>query len=309
MRAITYSQYGPPEVLQSTEIERLPLPAGHVRVAMHAAAVAPVDTKLRAGLLQHLLPITLPKVPGRDGAGIIVALADDVQGLQVGDAVCVMPAMLARGTTLKEAVLPQEQVVRKPATLTMQQAAALLQPGASAWIALMRATRIMPGMKVLIHAGSGAVGSLMVQLAHHLGAQVSATCRHAHVAAVEALGATRVIAYDREDFSVLRDQDVVFDLVGGDTHARSYQVVRPGGQLVWLVAAPLQTPAVTTGIEVTRAMITEDQEVLQQVVDLAESGVWRPVVSEVMPMAQIARAHTLLEQGRHARGRMVLELR
>jgi NADPH:quinone reductase-like Zn-dependent oxidoreductase len=308
VRAITYHQYGPPSVLQLTDIDAAPLLPGHVRVAMQAAGVAPVDTKLRAGLLQQLVPISLPKIPGRDGAGIVTAIGAGVEDVQVGDAVCVMPGMLARGTTLEVAVLPQQQLVRKPAGLGMQEAAALLQPGASAWIPLMRTASIQPGMKVLIHAGSGAVGSLMVQLARHLGAEVTATCRHANAEYVAGLGAHRVIAYDREDFSTLRDQDVVVDLVGGSTHERSYAVLRRGGHLVWLVAAPIRDRGAEFGVTVTRAMIVEDREVLQQVADLASTGVWRPAVSRVLPMAEIARAHELLEQGAVTCGRLVLDL-
>lgn len=308
VRAITYQEYGPPSVLHLTEIDEAPLLPGHVRVAMQAAGVAPVDAKLRAGLLQHQVPISLPKVPGRDGAGIVTAVGEGADDLRIGDAVCVMPAMLARGTTLAVAVLPQQQIVRKPAGLDMPAAAALLQPGASAWIPLMRTASLQPGMKVLIHAGSGAVGSLMVQLARHLGAEVTATCRHANVDYVTGLGADRVIAYDREDFSTLRDQDVVFDLVGGATHERSYAVLRPGGHLVWLVAAPIRDRGAEFGVTVTRAMITEDRDILQHIADLASAGVWRPSVSRVLPMAEIARAHELLEQGAVTRGRLVLGL-
>ncbi|WP_044528589.1 NADP-dependent oxidoreductase [Herbaspirillum sp. B65] len=308
MRAIAYHRYGPPSVLEVSELDELPLLPGHVRVAMHAAGVAPVDTKLRAGLLQHLVPLTLPKVPGRDGAGVVTAVAADVQRLQAGDAVCVMPAMLGRGTTLAEAVLPQQQVVRKPDSLSMQQAAALLQPGASAWIALMRTAPIAAGMKVFIHAGSGAVGSLMVQLAAHLGAEVTATCRSANLDYVAALGAARVIAYDREDVFGVRDQDVVIDLVGGTTHERSYALLRRGGHLVWLVAAPIRERGAEFGVTVTRALIEDNQTVLEQVVELAQRGVWRPALSGVLPMQEIALAHQMLEAGAVTRGRLVLDI-
>lgn len=308
VRAIAYHRYGPPSVLEPSDLVELPLAPDHVQVAMHAAGVAPVDTKLRAGLLQHLLPLSLPKVPGRDGAGVITAIGAEVQGLQVGDEVCVMPGMLGRGTTLACAVLPQQQVVRKPASLSMQEGAALLQPGASAWIPLLRTARIQPGMRVLIHAGSGAVGSLMVQLAAHLGADVTATCRSSNVDYVAGLGARQVIAYDRDDFSAVREQDVVIDLVGGATHDRSYPLLRRGGHLVWLVAAPIRDRGSEFGVTVTRSLIEEDQQVLQQVVDLAAQGVWRPAISAVLPMAEIARAHQMLEEGAVTRGRLVLEI-
>ncbi|MDR6396812.1 quinone oxidoreductase family protein [Herbaspirillum seropedicae] len=308
MRAICYHQYGPPSVLRLCDLDERPLPPGHVRVAMQAAGVAPVDAKLRAGRLQHLVALDLPKVPGRDGAGVITALGEGVHTLQVGEAVCVMPSMAGRGTTLAELVLPQEQVVRKPDVLSMQQAAALLQPACSAWIALMQTAPIAAGMKVFIHAGSGAVGSLMVQLAAHLGAEVTASCRSSNVEYVAALGASRVLAYDRDELGRVRDQDVVIDLVGGAAHDQSYRMLRRGGQLVWLVAAPIRERGEEFGVCVRRALIVEDQSILQQVAALAQQGVWRPAVSGVLPMQEIARAHQRIETGEVTRGRLVLDI-
>lgn len=305
-KAICYHRYGPPEVMALESIEEPALAPGQVRVSLRAAGVAPVDTKLRAGLLQAQMALPLPKVPGRDGAGVIVESA--AEGFHVGQSVCVIAGMLGQGTYAETIVLPAERVVAQPATLSSREAAALLQPGASAWIPIVRTAQVQRGMKVLVHAGSGAVGSLMVRLAAHLGAEVWATCSSANRDDVLALGAAGVIAYDKEDFSALRGFDVVFDLVGGGTHDRSYPVLKPGGQLVWLVAAPIRERGEEFKVRVVRSMIDDDPQCLREVAMLAQQGVMVPAVGQCFPLAEAARAHALLESGKAARGRIVLDI-
>ncbi len=305
-KAIRYHRYGPPEAMALESIEEPALAPGQVRVSLRAAGVAPVDTKLRAGLLQGRIELPLPKVPGRDGAGVIVESA--AEGFHVGQSVCVIAGMLDQGTYAETIVLPAERVVAQPVTLSVRQAAALLQPGASAWIPIVRTAQVQSGMKALVHAGSGAVGSLMVRLAAHLGAEVWATCSSANRDDVLALGAAGVIAYDKEDFSALRGFDVVFDLVGGGTHDRSYPVLKPGGQLVWLVAAPIRERGEEFKVRVVRSMIDDDPQCLREVAVLAQQGVMVPTVGQCFPLAEAARAHALLESGKAARGRIVLDI-
>ncbi|MFL9923045.1 NADP-dependent oxidoreductase [Herbaspirillum lusitanum] len=308
MRAIQFKEYGSPDVLKLLELEQGEVGKQDLRVRMLAAGVAPVDTKIRAGLLQAQLPIALPKIPGRDGVGIVEAIGSEVRRFSVGDTVCVMADMLSGGTSAEVIVVAEQRAVLKPVNLSRHEAAALLQPGISAWIPVVQVAAIQPGMKVLVHSGSGAVGSLMVQLAAHLGAEVTSTCRAANVDYVLGLGAQHAIAYDHGDFGTLRDQDVVFDLVGGATHERSYPVLKKGGHLVWLMAGPIVDRADEFGVRVTRAMISDQQSVLQAVADLAQQGVLRPRVSEVRPLADAAGAHAALERGQITRGRLVLDI-
>jgi NADPH:quinone reductase-like Zn-dependent oxidoreductase len=309
MRAIQFRQYGPPQVLRLEELDLLAPGPGQVRVRMLAAGVAPVDAKIRSGLLQAQLPMALPKIPGRDGVGMIDAVGANVTGLVIGDSVCIIADMLTGGTYAESVIVAQEHAVLTPRGLSVHAAAALLQPGLSACIPVLEVAQVKPGMKVLVHSGSGAVGSLMVQLASHLGAEVSATCRTANRDYVYELGASKVIAYDGEDLGQLRDQDVVFDLVGGSTHERSYPVLKKGGHLVWLVAAPIIDRSVQYGVRVSRALITNSRQQLQQVVNLAAQEVLRPRVAQVMPLTEAAAAHAALEQAMITRGRLVLEIR
>lgn len=309
MLALQFSRYGAPDVLETVE---LPLPEpgpGEVRVRLLAAGVAPVDAKLRAGLLQAHFPLVLPKIPGRDGVGVVDRVGPGVQGVQRGDAVCVTSDALRAGTYAEAVVCSAERVVARPLGLSDHEAAALLQPGVSAWISVMETAQVQPGMRVLVHGGAGAVGSLMVQLCRHLGAEVSATCRADNRDYVVGLGAAHAVAYDTEDFgTVLRNQDVVFDLVGGDTHARSYPVLQPGGHLVYLTAAPIVDQGPAFGVRVTRTPVADSSRVLQAVADLASQGIWRERVAGVFRLADAAQAHAAIEKGQVTRGRLVLDI-
>ena len=309
MQAILYDRYGAPEVLHVANVPDPEPAAGEVRVRLFAAGLAPVDTKLRAGLLQTFFALPLPKIPGRDGVGVVDRLGPGVTAFAVGAPVCVLADQLGAGTSAEFVVCAAQRVVPRPAGQSTHQAAALLQPGLSAWIGVMETARVAPGMRVLVHGGAGAVGSLMVQLCRHLGADVSATCRADNRDYVVGLGAARAFAYDRDDdFGTLRDQDVVFDLIGGATHARSYPVLRTGGHLVYLTAAPIVDRGVEFGVRVTRAPITDRPEVLQAVAQLATRGVFRPAVARVFTLADAALAHAELESGRATRGRVVLDI-
>ena len=122
------------------------------------------------------------------------------------------------------------------------------------------------------------------------------------------LGAARVIAYDRDDFGTLRGQDVVFDLIGGSTHARSYPVLRKGGHLVYLTAAPIVDRSGDFGVKVSGAMISDKPPVLAAVAQLAAEGVFKPRVAGVYRLAEAAKAHAALESGQVTRGRLVLDI-
>lgn len=201
MEAVQFEMYGSPDVMRSVSLDE-PVPGpGEVRVRLKAAGVARADAKIRAGMLQQRFPLKLPKIPGRDGAGIIDSLGTGVTGVLVGDAVCVMADQVLPGTYAGAVVCAAERVVPHPAGLSVLEAAALLQPCNSAWIAVMETARIEAGMRVLVHGGAGAVGSQMIRLCRHLGATVSTTCRADNRDYVTALGAERAIAYDQEDFT------------------------------------------------------------------------------------------------------------
>lgn len=309
MQALQYTRHGPPDVLQHVMLPRPEPGPGEVRVRMFAAGLAPVDTKLRSGMLQAHFQLVFPKIPGRDGTGVIEKQGPGVDAWAVGDLVCVVADQLGNGTCAEAILCRTDQIVLRPPSLTLHQAAALLQPGISAWTAVMETARVQPGMRVLVHGGAGAVGSLMVQLCRHLGADVSATCRHDNCDYVVGLGAARALAYDREgSLDTARGQDLVFDLIGAATHDRSYALLRPGGHLVYLTAAPIMDRGSDFGVQVTRAQIADSPRVLAAVAALATQGVFQPRVAAVFPLADARLAHEALENGHVTRGRLVLDI-
>ncbi|MFK4442210.1 NADPH:quinone reductase-like Zn-dependent oxidoreductase [Caballeronia udeis] len=308
MKAIRYWRYGAPDVLELVTLDEPFAGPDEVRVRLKAAGVSPIDAKLRSGALQAHFSLAFPKIPGRDGAGVIDQIGEGVTGFSIGDEVCVAADPAGSGTYAEAIVCASSRVVKKPANLSISQAAALLQPGVSAWISMYRTATLSAGMSVLIHGGAGAVGSQMIQLARHLGLNVTTTCRAQNIDYVLGLGAHRAVAYDREDFGLLRHIDVVFDLIGGETHARSYQVLKAGGQLVYLTAMPFENQAEKYGVTVTRAMISDAPEALHAVSRLAAEGVLTPGVMATLPLAAAADAHRRFEAGQVTRGRIVLNM-
>ncbi|MEX6507834.1 NADP-dependent oxidoreductase [Jiella sp. M17.18] len=306
MRAIRYDRYGGPEVLQLVDLPQAPLAPDEIRVALSHASVTPLDCKLRAGLLKAHFTVDFPKVPGRDGAGVVSEVGPAVTDFAVGDRVCLLARHGTQGSYASERVSYADDLVPIPGGLSDEAAASLVNAGLSAQVSVFETARIEAGMKVLVHAGAGAVGGLIVQLCRHLGADVTATCRAANRDYVRALGAARAIAYDTEDFATLRDQDVVFDLVGGETHARSYPVLKKGGQLVWLVAAPVVDRGAEYGVEVTRAMIADRREPVEAILTMVAKGEIVPQIAGILSLAEAAEAHRRMEAGEVTRGRLLL---
>lgn len=306
MQAVWYDHYGPPSVLRYGPLP-LPVPAaGQMRVRLLASALSQLDVKLRAGLLRAHIALSLPKIPGRDGVGIIDAIGAGVNGWRLGDEVCVLAAPREAGTAASHIVCEAERAVPRPGALTLAQCAALLQPGASAW-AVVSTAGLQAGMRVLVHGGSGAVGALVLQHARVLGVHTIATCHHEHRAHTLAQGADEVIGYDREPFDHLRGLDAVLDFVGGATHARSYPLLRPGGTLVYLVSAPFTDRSAEHGVRLLRAHVSDAKEVLNTVRELAHAGVYRPLVSGSLPLQEAGSAHTKLESGSVRCGRITFD--
>ncbi|MDO1582733.1 NADP-dependent oxidoreductase [Rhizobium oryzicola] len=308
MKAIQYSEHGSADVMHCVDLPDPVAGPGQILVRLEAASVTPFDWKLRAGLLKNHFTLPMPSVPGRDGAGTVISVGDGTTEFSIGDRVSVMAGVFAQGGYAEMIAVDCSHAVKIASRLSMMEAAALTNAGLSTWIAIKTAA-VQSGEKVLVHAGAGAVGGLLIQLCHHLGAQVTTTCRSSNEDYVRGLGADRVIAYDRQDFSELvREQDVVFDLMGGAVHDKSYMTLKKGGRLVWLVADPIIDRGAEFGVSVTRAMVTDDKVALQSMMDLAEAGVLRPQVARTLPLDEAAEAHRLMERGEISRGRLILTM-
>ena len=306
MLAVEFDSYGGPDVL---ELRRRSAPEpgpGEVLVRVRAVSVNPVDWKIRSGMLQKFFPVVFPVITGRDGAGEIMTVGGGAEPSLVGKRVCFL-APRGVGTWCDKLVLPEAEAVPFPESVSFEHAASLPLAGISAWIAIVQTANVVPGMRVLIHAAAGGVGSLAVQLARIRGAEVVATCSQSNVDFVRSLGA-EAIAYDETPFEdAVRDVDVVLDVIGGDVHRRSYRVLKRGGTIVCLVATPFQDLGTQYGVKVMVPQVLSDPAALTQIVALVAAGKLKPCVEHVLLLADFAKAQRMSETG-HARGKTVLML-
>ena len=216
MKAIRIHAYGGPEQMQ---LEDAPVPAcgpGDLLVRVVAAGINPVDWKLRSGAMAQAIPRVFPFALGQDGAGVVAAVGGQATGFQPGDEVFFYAEFARGGSCAEYVAVNAMQVALKPRTVPFATAAALPTPGQAAWTALMETAKLESGMRVLIHGGAGALGTVAVQLAKQQGARVIATASGAGVDLVKSLGADEVIDYRQQRFEdSVRGMDVVLDTLGG----------------------------------------------------------------------------------------------
>lgn len=308
MRALLMTGYGGPEVLKLDEVATPTPSRGEVRIRVHAAAVNPVDWKIRSGKLQRNYAVELPYIPGRDVAGTIDAIGSGVTGWKVGDSVV---AVTGGGTLAEYVIAPAENVARKPAKLTFAQAAGIPTASLAAWRTLITNGDIKSGQRVLIHGGAGGVGSTAVQLADWRGAHVIATASTRNHEYLKSIGADEVIDYRTTRFEdVAKNVDVVLDTVGGDTLQRSPAVLREGGTLLTIVGIqPAQACSERKLRCPTPSTATDERPgaELTKLGQLFDSGALKMEIEAVFPLEQATQALELSETGR-ARGKIVVQV-
>jgi NADPH:quinone reductase-like Zn-dependent oxidoreductase len=307
MRAIVFSQYGGPDVLRHEELPDPVAKPGEILVDVHAASVNGADYKVRRGGGPH--QVRFPHVLGRDFSGVVRRLGVGVDAFAVGDPVFGVLQQGQEGAYAEKLVVSAAIVARKPAWLSHVEAAAVGLVGLTAIWAIEDTARLLPGETILIQGGAGGVGGFAIQLAHDLGAKVITTASAANRDYVSRLGASQVIDYATADFtSIGRVCDVVFDTVGGEVQVRSYEVLKPGGRLVWIAAAPAGFVPTRRDVELVRPAVLRDRAHLERIVSLLESGAVTLPPIQRFPLADAAEAHRISE-GRHLRGKLVLEVR
>ena len=293
-----------------TDIAQPTLLDDSVMIEVHAASVNPVDNLIQAGYLRAMLPLQFPLTMGNDVSGVVSAVGKSVTRFQVGDAVFARPNGLQSGTFAEYAMVKEQDVAKKPAKLSHEEAASLPLVALTAWQALVSKANLQAGQKVLIHAGSGGVGSIAIQIAKHLGAQVIATTSTDNVAMVKALGADTVIDYRSEKFDELvKDCDVVLDTLGGATRTQSFSVLKRGGILVSIIApGDSSGQAEKLGVRSEVFFMTANGEQLGQLAKLVEQGAIKPVVERSYPLAEAAQAMAQVKSGR-TKGKIVIKVR
>jgi NADPH:quinone reductase-like Zn-dependent oxidoreductase len=332
MKAFVVGRYGSKDGVRMREVPEPDVGAHDVLVEVRAASVNGLDAKIRDGEFRRILPYRVPFVLGNDLAGVVVRVGSAVRSFAPGDEVYARPGTDHIGTFAELAAVHEDDLARKPATLTMEESAALPLVALTAWQALVERANLQPGQKVLIHAGSGGVGTIAIQLARHLGAHVATTTGTANTGWVKDLGADVVIDYKRDDFeTVVHGYDVVLDSLGGQTLEKSLRVLRPGGIAIGLAGPPDPAFAKDIGanplVRLATVLLSGRTRLrarrrhvrysflfmkasggqLRAIAALADAGAIRPVIDRVAPFDSTKDAMAYVESGR-AKGKVIVTM-
>jgi NADPH:quinone reductase-like Zn-dependent oxidoreductase len=306
MKAIVLHEYGGPEVLKYEDAPRPEPKENEVLVRVMAAGVNPVDAMIRSGKYAKFFGTNLPLIPGYDIAGVVEKIGTKIAQLKVGDAVYAYP--MWGGGYAEYAVATDGEAALKPKTISFVEAAGVPLAALTAWQALIDVAKIDKGQTVLIHGGSGGVGSFAIQIAKARGAKVIATASTSNQDLLRQLGADVAIDYTKQKFEdVAKDVDVVLDSVGKDTLARSYGVVKKGGFIASLVAKPDQAELDKYGIRGAPISVKPNASELAEITKLIDEKKIKPIVSQVLPLTEAVKAQ---EQAatHHTRGKIVLKI-
>ena len=313
MKAIIYTKYGSPDVLQLKEVAKPTPKDNEILIKTQATTVTSGDWRVRSlnvplgfGLMSRLVfGILRPRQPilGTEIAGEVESIGKDVSKFKVGDRVFAFDGA-NMGCYAEYKCLSQDGAVAlKPDNLTYDEAAAMSFGGTTA-LDFFKRGKLQSGEKVLVNGASGSVGTAAVQLAKHFGADVTGVCSTANVELVKSLGADRVIDYTKDDFTKDRQTyDIIVDTVGTAPFSRSNGSLKAGGRLLMVLGGlpdMLQIPwvAMTSSKRVIAGPAAERAEDLRFLADLAESGEFKPIIDRRYPFDRIVEAHSYVDTGR-----------
>lgn len=303
MRAVRYHAFGEAEVLQ---VETVPIPQpqeGKVLVRIHAAGVLPVDWKIRRGLFP--MPVQFPHIPGTAFTGVIEAVGTGVSTWKIGDPVF---GRSTKGTYAEYTTAPEDVIARKPASISYEEAATLSGGATTAWCAIVSEGQVKPNERILIHGAAGGVGMFAIQFAKGISAEVIGTSGPTNVSYVASLVADMVFDYSSERFEeIVQNVDFVLDMVGGDTLARTWSVMKHGGRLASIAGQPPLMKAKQHGITLIRPGIATKGD-LKAIAELIDEGKLKTIhIEQSFAMEDVRQAHEKSETG-HGRGRIVLRM-
>ena len=308
MKAVQINDFGDRSVLELNDNVEIPTAAANeVLIKVKSASVNPVDWKIREGYLQPMLNHTLPLTLGWDVSGEVTAVGDQVSNLKVGDEVYSRPDIAKNGTYAEYITIVADEVAIKPKSYSWQEAAGVPLAALTAWQSLYELANLQAGERVLIHAGSGAVGQFAIQLAKLRGAYVYTTTSSKNTDLVLGLGADEAIDYHKEDFSELKDLDVVFDTIGGDTQANSWKTLKKGGRLVSITENPDEAIAAEHGVTGFFCFVQPNAEQLTKLAEFADAGQLKVNIDSEFGLDQVAEAHERSETGR-AQGKIIINV-
>jgi NADPH:quinone reductase-like Zn-dependent oxidoreductase len=307
MKAIVIHEYGGPEVLKYEDVPRPEPTDNQLLVRVIAAGVNPVDGMIRSGLFANEKR-AFPMILGGDIAGVIEKVGSKIKKFKAGDPVFAYVSLDNSGGYAQYALVTQQEAAPKPKSLTYVEAAAVPIVGLTAWQALIDTAKLSAGQTVLIHGGSGGVGSFAIQIAKARGAKVMATASTANQDFLKQLGADVTIDYTKQKFEdIAKDVDVVLDSIGKDTLARSYAVVKKGGIIVSLVARPKESELEKHGVHGAALSVDPNSEELSEIGKLIDEKKVRVFVSQTFPLSEAMKAQEQVATG-HTRGKIVLKI-
>jgi NADPH:quinone reductase-like Zn-dependent oxidoreductase len=333
MKAFLIDRYKKGGALRLGDSPEPQLHENDVMVEIHAVSVNLLDAKIRDGEFKLILPYRLPLVLGNDVAGVVVRVGANVRQFKPGDEVYARPGQDRIGTFAEYIAIDAADVALKPANLNMEEAASIPLVALTAWQVLVERAKLQKGQRILIHAGSGGVGTVAIQLAKHLGAHVATTTSTANIDLVKNLGADVVVDYKKDDFEkVLKGYDVVLNSLGKDTLEKSLAVLKPGGRLISISGPPdpdfakengsgwllqqvmrllsfgIRRKAKRRGIGYSFLFMTANGAQLGKITSLIETGAIRPVIDRVFPFEKTNDALDYVETGR-AKGKVVIAVK
>ncbi|KQU06998.1 NADPH:quinone oxidoreductase [Rhodococcus sp. Leaf7] len=330
MKAFVLPGYRKP--LELRDVPEPTIGAHDVLVRVDAAGINVLDEKIRAGEFKQILPYSLPRTVGHDVAGTVVDVGPEVRSIAPGDEVYARVGKDYIGTFAERVAIAEADLALRPTTVTAVEAASLPLVALTAWQALVDKGNLRAGQKVLIHAGSGGVGTIAIQLAKHLGATVTTTASGSNAQFLRDLGADVVIDYRSEDFEDGdHDFDLVLDSLGGENLEKSLRVLKPGGIAVGIAVPPdpafareaglnllvrtvigvlsrrIRKQADKLGVTYTFLFMHSDGERLRRIAALIDDGTIRPVVGATSPFEQTPDALASLGTS-SVRGKTVITL-
>ncbi|MBV8478108.1 MAG: NADP-dependent oxidoreductase [Acidobacteria bacterium] len=305
MKAVRIHQYGDASTLKLEEIPRLQIVASdQLLIRIRDAGVNPIDWKIRQGHLKQVMAADFPMTIGQDFAGEVVESGKAVSQFATGDRVF----GFAPGTYAEYVAAPASTVAAIPSSVDFATAAALPTAGLTALQIIRDVVTAKPGMAILIQGAAGGVGSFASQVAKNLGARVIGTAARADIEYLTSLGVDEIIDYQRERFEdKATGVDAVVDLVGGDTLARSYGVVKRGGVLATTVQPVNERVAKAAGIQAVHVIMRRNAADLTELASLVATGAVKPRLSKTMTLSQAREAQELSQSGK-TNGKVILKV-
>lgn len=311
MKAAQFNKYGDISVIEINENAKKPqVTKGQILVEVHAAGVNPIESTIRNGFMQQMIPLQFPVTTGGDFSGTVSEVGEGVTDFKVGDEVYGVAHQLfgGSGTAAEYVAANSTNSGPKPNTIDHIHAAALPLVGTSAVQALEEHINLQKGQKILIHGGAGGIGSIAIQIAKSLGAYVATTVNSNDVEFAKNLGADEVIDYKTQDFTtIIKDYDAVYTTVREGMVAKSIPLLKSGGILVSMAEQPDENLAKEYNVTVLHQMSKARTAQLKRLKELVDEGKVKPIVDNIFTLYETKDAYDALEK--HPRGKVVIKIK